>query len=85
MLRFYFDLCNGSGWLADSEGAEFSDIDAMRDEAMASVRSLIASDILEGVTINLGHFLAVRDEGGQEVYRLHFRDAVNVQDIPPEG
>jgi hypothetical protein len=85
MPRYFFDLCNGNGWLPDAEGAEFADMDGMRDEAMVSVRSLIASDVLEAATINLGHFLAVRDEGGNEIYRLHFRDAVDVQDVPPEG
>jgi|MedtruStandDraft_1076414.scaffolds.fasta_scaffold65120_2 hypothetical protein len=85
MPRYFFDLCNGTGWLADAEGAEFADMDGMRTEAMVSVRSLIASDVLEVATINLAHFLAVRDEGGNEIYRLHFRDAVKVQDVPPEG
>jgi hypothetical protein len=85
MPRYFFDLCNGAGWLSDAEGAEFTDVDGMRAEAMVSARGLIASDVREGTSINLGHFLAVRDEGGSEVYRLHFRDAVTVQDVPPEG
>ncbi len=85
MPRYFFDLCNGSGWVADAEGAEFADEDAMQAEAMLSVRGLIASDVVEVASINLGHFLAVRDESGSEVYRLHFRDAVTIQDVPPES
>jgi len=81
--RYFFDLCNGNGWLEDAEGLELADIDRMRAEVMVSVRSLIASDVREAATINLAHFLAVRDEGGNEVYRLHFRDAVKIEDIRP--
>lgn len=83
MPRYFFDLCNGNGWMTDEEGALYADPKAMEGEALISARSIIAGDILEGASINLGHFLAVRDDTGEEIYRLHFRDAVTVQDFPP--
>jgi hypothetical protein len=85
MPRYFFDLCNGHGLLTDGEGVEFADIEAMQREAMSSVRSLIASDVREGTSINLAHFLAVRDEAGLEIHRVPFRDALTVLDVPYEG
>jgi hypothetical protein len=84
MPRYFFDLCDGNGLLTDGEGLEFADMYAMRTEALSSVRSLLASDIVAGVGVNLAHFLAVRDESGREVHRVPFRDALTVLDVPCE-
>lgn len=85
MPHYYFDLCNGEGWLADPEGMELADEAAAHAEALSAVRSLIASEVRESATVNLAHFMTVRSEAGGEIYRLHYRDAVKFSDDPPEG
>jgi len=82
MPQYFFDLMIGEGWLTDPEGMELSDGSAACAEALSAARGLIASEIGEGCAINLAHFIGVRDAGGAEIYRLHFRDAVGIHDTP---
>ncbi len=85
MPRYFFDLCNSHGWLADDEGVEVADEGAAQAEALEFVRGLISEEVREGVPVNLAHFLSVRTEAGPEVFRLHYRDAVRFDDTPPEA
>src|SRR5258708_1195643 len=85
MPRYFFDLCNAHGWLADPEGVELADDEVAQVEALTFVRGLIAEEVREGTPINLGHFLTVRTEAGREIFRLHYRDTVQFHDTSPES
>lgn len=84
MPMFFFDLCNGDGWLADPEGTELADVSTAREEVVSLVRSLIASDIRESATVNLAHFVRVRDAADTEILRVYYRDTVHIHDTPAE-
>ncbi len=83
MPRYFFDLNNAEGWLANPEGAELADEGAAHAEALDTARGLIGSEIVEGVPINLAHYIRVRDDAGNDVLTLYFRDAVQFCDEPP--
>ena len=85
MARYFFDLCNGNGWLPDLEGIELANDEIARAEALTFVRGLIAEDVREGTSINLAHFISLRSEAGTEILRLHYRNAVQFHETPPEG
>ena len=85
MGRYFFDLFNSAGWLADSEGMELADKWMAYTKAVSFIRELVAEEANEGSEINLAHFIAVRDEAGEEVFRVHFRDAVHFGDEPPDA
>jgi hypothetical protein len=75
MPRFFFDLYNDTT-VTDDEGQEFPDLQTARVEAVKQVRKLIGGLVVENGTIDLLHFLQLRDEDGNIVHRIEFREAV---------
>jgi hypothetical protein len=65
-MRFYFHLTNGTRFIADDEGIEISDLDAVRVEAIRAVRDFQAElgDTSSGWE---GWRLEVVDDSGQMV------------------
>jgi hypothetical protein len=80
MPLFYPHLCNGDCYLADTEPEEFADEAKAHAGAIQTIRGIVASDIRRGTPINLAHFIELRDEQVTALRRIHFRDAVSIED-----
>jgi hypothetical protein len=77
MPRFYFHVCNGTGFVPDEEGQELPDVDAARREAVRSARSIMASDVQRGM-LDLSSFIEIEDEAHQLLLTLGFQEAVDL-------
>jgi hypothetical protein len=85
MPRFFFHLRNGTGFVPDEEGAEVADLEAARQNATKSARSLMSAEVGEG-ELDLRGRIEVTDMEGACVLVLRFGDAVRIKDgeLPPE-
>lgn len=77
MARYSMHLRDGTEQILDPEGLEFATIEAVRKAVLVSARDLMTGDIREGV-IDLRFRIDVEDEGGDIVYTLPFKHAVNI-------
>lgn len=77
MARYFMHLRDGTEQILDPEGLEFLTIEAVRKAVLVSARDLMTGDIREGV-IDLRFRIDVEDEGGDIVYTLPFKHAVNI-------
>jgi len=77
VARYFFHLCDGGDLLLDPEGRETDDASMIRNLALRDARSIISQDVLDG-EIDLKCFIQVRDEAGDLVHELRFRDAVKI-------
>lgn len=77
MPRFYFHVCNGTGFVQDEEGQELPDLEAARAAAIKSARSIMASDVQRGA-LDLSSFIEIEDEASQLLHTLCFGDAVDL-------
>jgi len=75
MPRFYLDVLNGRRVLEDPDGQEFADVNAAMIEAVASARDLVAHGIMRNEDMS-GRSFIVRDEKGETVATVPFRDAL---------
>jgi hypothetical protein len=76
--RFYFHVCNGSGFTEDGEGRELPDLEAARAVALAGARDIMAAEMLRG-EIDLGSFIEVEDEEHRLLFILTFDEAVSIK------
>jgi hypothetical protein len=81
MLRFFLHLRDGTDELLDPEGKEFPNLESMRSFVLASARDVMSSDMKAGV-VDLRFRIDAEDAGGQVIYSLPFKHAVNI--IPDE-
>jgi len=77
VARYFMHLRDGTEQILDPEGLEFATIEAVRKAALVSARDLMTGDIREGV-IDLRFRIDVETEGGEIVYTLPFKHAVNI-------
>ena len=77
MARYYMHLRDGTEQILDPEGLEFASVEALRKAVLVAARDLMTGDIREGV-IDLRFRIDVEDEGGEIVYTLPFKHAVNI-------
>jgi hypothetical protein len=77
-MRYFFDIQNGHGFVADEEGLELDSLDAARAEALTSIRSILSDEIGRGL-VDLTGELRVRDAHGVRVLALPFTEAVDVR------
>src|SRR5688500_2968315 len=77
VARYFLHLRDGTEQILDPEGLEFGTIEAVRKAVLVSARDLMPGDIREGV-IDLRFRIDVEDEGGEIVYSLPFKHAVNI-------
>ena len=77
MSRFYFHVCNGTGFVQDEEGQEFPDLEAARAFAIRNARSIMASDVQRGM-LDLSSFIEIEDAEKQLVHTLGFEDAIDL-------
>ena len=81
MPRFYFNLCNGAEFTEDAEGAELADYAAARRTAIASLRDVMAGDLLMG-DLNTASFIEIEDEQRELIETVSFTEVVNLRDEP---
>ena len=79
MPRFYFHICNGSGFVEDEEGAELPDAPAARMHAILSARDVMAGDMRRG-ELDLSSFIEVEDERRILLFTLPFSEAVEIKE-----
>jgi hypothetical protein len=77
MSLYFFHLCDGGDILLDPEGREIADASLIADLALKEARAMISQDALGG-RIVFHQFVEVRDESGELIHRLPFRDAVTI-------
>lgn len=78
MRRFFFHIHNGIGFVPDKEGVALVHLDAARDQAIASIRSILAEEIMASGVIDLGGWIDIVDEDGTET-AVRFSEAVKVR------
>jgi uncharacterized protein DUF6894 len=79
MTRYYLNLINGIGFVADPEGEEFVDLAAARERAAASVRSILSDELKSAGLVNLNGRIEVADQHGSIVLTVPFREAVELR------
>jgi hypothetical protein len=77
MPRYYFHICNGTGFVEDEEGRELPDLDAARSVAIAAARDIMAADVQRGM-LDLSSFIEIEDPAHQLVHTLGFEEAVDL-------
>ena len=80
MPRFYFHVCNGSGFTEDEEGSDHADVAAARATAISGLRDIMASELKQG-DLNLGSFIEIEDEDHALVMTVPFAEAVSVTNV----
>ncbi len=75
MATYYFNVRDVTGLIRDTEGAELPDLDAVREEAQASAREILAESLKGGTSLNHRSF-EVADESGATVLVYPFHDAM---------
>ena len=82
MPRFYFHICDGSGFVEDEEGRELEDPEAARAEAVKGARGIMADDIHKGI-LALSSFIEVEDEAHRLLFTITFQDLLEIDHSPP--
>ena len=77
MPRYYFHVCNGTGFTEDEEGMDFPDVAAARKAAIAALRDIMAAEMQDGA-LNMGSFIEIEDERHALVMTVQFSEAVQV-------
>ena len=75
MARFYFHFRNGTEFLEDAEGLDLADVAMARATGIASLRDILADDILAGV-LNRGSAIEVEDADHRPVFTVALADAL---------
>ena len=78
MARFYLNIRNGGGYVADMEGLELPDLAAARVQAIEGVRSVVSEEARLG-EIDLSGSIEIADGDGNILLVLPFSDAVNLR------
>lgn len=74
MPRFFFRLCDDFD-CEDPEGLELPDLHAAHDEAIRSIRSIMAEEVGHG-HLPLKGRIEVKDEAGAVALHVAFREAL---------
>jgi hypothetical protein len=76
MTRYYFNVCDDEGTVADFEGTECRNLLAVKLEAEASARELLVHDIRAIRHLN-NRRVEVVDERGQVVATVRLKDLIH--------
>jgi hypothetical protein len=82
MPRFYFHVCDSSGFVEDEEGRELADVETARSEAVKGARDIIAAEIQTG-TLVLSTFIEVEDEHHTLLFTVAFEDVLHIDRTAP--
>lgn len=83
MPIFYLHVCNGGGFVEDTEGQELRDGEAARAVAIEGLRDILAGELRNG-DLNTASFIEIEDEHGRKVRTVSFAEAVRVTDKVPD-
>jgi hypothetical protein len=78
MPRFYLHLRNDLD-VPDDEGIDAPDLNAAREQAIASARFSLAQTAMDEGKINFTHRIDIEDEQGRILDTVWFRDVVLVE------
>lgn len=78
MPRYFMHLRDGVNIALDEEGAEYHDLEALRQAMLRSARDCIAGDAISKGLIDLRLRIDAENEAGEVVDRLSFAEAVTV-------
>ena len=76
MPRYFFHIKDDQTTIRDLEGAEFHNMDAVREEATESAREMMSENVREGHGPD-GRAFVVTDEQGQVVLDFPFKLAIS--------
>jgi hypothetical protein len=75
---FFFHVCNGEGFVEDSEGQELPNLKAARQTAIKGARDIMAEDLRAGL-LDPASFIEVEDEQHNLLFTLQFSEAYTVR------
>ncbi|HWW59416.1 MAG TPA: hypothetical protein VN047_21160 [Sphingopyxis sp.] len=75
MARFYFNFRNGAEFLEDLEGLDLADIATARTAGIASLRDILAGDVLAGL-LNRSSSIEIEDADHRPLGKVLLADAV---------
>jgi hypothetical protein len=75
MPRYFFNINDRQDVTRDEEGIDLPNLDAVREEAIASARQIMSQGVLDG-TLPDGRKFIVTDEAGSVVLEFGFKDAM---------
>ena len=68
----------GKDEILDPDGVEYPSLEAVREAVVVTVRDLICGDVRGSGVIDFRYRVDAEDGGGDVVYSLSFKDAVNI-------
>ncbi len=77
MARYYMHQRGGRRDFSDEEGEELESLEAARVSAVAGIRSILASEILDGF-LQLHERIDIQDEAGRCLLSIRFDEAVEL-------
>lgn len=77
MPRYFLHVCNGMGFVEDSEGVQLPSLSAARQKAIEGLRDLMAGEMKEG-QLNQASFVEIADKADRLLAIVSFSDAVKV-------
>jgi hypothetical protein len=81
MPRFHLNLFNNVDAL-DDEGAEFADLAAAKQIAIAGARELMAAHVMAGKPVSLWHRIEIADDDGKVLATLPFSELITIMPSP---
>jgi hypothetical protein len=78
MPRLFIHLHDGDGWLYDAEGRDLGDTSTVAALVLSEARAVIAADVMAGLPVQAGSFVAADNSEGVEVARVSFGEAFSV-------
>lgn len=83
MARYFFHFRDGSEFVEDDIGFVLADRDAARKKGIASLRSILAEDVLSGV-LGTSASIEIENEDHELIFTISFQEALKiVGEIPP--
>ena len=79
MPRYFFDISTPSTFLRDDVGVEFETFNEVKVEAIKGARGIMAEDLQAGRPVDHQQF-EIRDDVGELVLTLRFRDVLTLPD-----
>ena len=81
MPRFYFHICDGSGFVEDEEGRELPSAERAHKEAIKGARDLISAEAQKGA-VNLASYIEVENDARELLFMVTFSDAFEIKSQP---
>jgi hypothetical protein len=78
MPRYFFHICNGTGFVEDEQGLNLPDQETAYKKAVEAARGVMADDMRKG-ELDLTSFVEVEDEARTLLLTLTFAEAVTMR------